>query len=697
MVARQINNAQKHKRKQMPHLSQSKSPDKTPKHAMPTPHAKSPYTSLLYAFIALFVFIALVRLASLALYPLMDPTEARYAEMARKILELNDWVVLHFTYDAPFWGKPPLSFWGSAVGMSIFGVNEFGARIAPFVAGLCVCALFFAWDYDKPQRPINAHNLGQNPLQAGQNGGGQSLQNPQKNLAQKARNLMLPLASAIILLSSALGLVACGAVMTDEFLLLCVGLCMVGFWRCVASENLSLAKNHINPTISGQNPQTSPLDSEFKANSVILDKNSHDNASQKSRNKATLWGYMFFVGLGLGLLAKGPLILVLAGTPIIGFIVLAWLFNRIYQSRQNPQNHAQTTAQNPKIALHYQNLPIFSGSILALLIALPWYILCEMRSEGFLEYFIVGEHFKRFLVSGWEGDLYGSAHSRRLGSIWIFFLVAFLPWSIIFVGFTCVKIAKIAKVAKIFRTSTQDCNNAFSRFCNPLLANLFTHNGKTLYLTLWLLTPLAFFTLSRNVLWTYVLPCAIPFSILLAEWILLPAKNAHNAQHAQNPSSTMPLSAFAKYIWILPFVLVGFFGAFIPTQNAQELLSPYHHKDIFTRFSGDSRLIYIGFSPSYSAEFYTHAKNDTLRAQNPAITPLREEIYAIKDLQECASNNHADLNSCTLAEVLNSKERVSIAIKSSDFATYSEFFTRLTRSHFTPITESKGITLLQNF
>ena len=72
----------------------------------------------LYALIALLLFILIVRLISLNFYPLMNTTEARYAEMSRKILELNEWIVLYYyDYEMPFWGKPPLSFWASAASM----------------------------------------------------------------------------------------------------------------------------------------------------------------------------------------------------------------------------------------------------------------------------------------------------------------------------------------------------------------------------------------------------------------------------------------------------------------------------------------------------------------------------------------------------------------------------------------------------
>lgn len=526
--------------------------------------------------------------------------------------------------------------------MWIFGVNEFGARIAPFVVGALVCVLFFAWDFES--KSSNGTNK-TNGANANAGGNLNSSANVGVSDFAKRRHILLALASAIILSSSAIGLVSAGAVMTDEFLLLCVGLCMVGFWRCVGECSVANVASK----------------QECSSEKATIAK---DTTTCKTSKTKRLWGYAFFVGIGLGLLAKGPLILVLAGVPLVGFVLLVFLARRFCDCAS--------------LCLDFRHFPLFSGSVLALLIALPWYVACEVRSEGFLEYFIVGEHFKRFLVSGWEGDLYGSAHSRKLGSIWLFFLVAFLPWSVAFVGFLCAFVAKIFGRDSASMTSAQKSSEfkalagVGKRVCNAIFTPLLANNAKTLYLTLWLLTPLAFFTLSRNVLWTYVLPCALPFSILLAQWIFQ--------------------SGLKKYIWIAPFVIVAGFGAFIATPSAESALAPYHHKDIFAHFSGDSELVYIGLSPSYSAQFYTHAKFDTLHAQSPALEPFREKIYSLKDLKECE-----DLGaSCEIAVLLSAKKRVSIAIKSSDFASYSEIFARLA-PHFRQVAQSKGIMLLQNF
>jgi len=77
----------------------------------------------------LLVVVVVVRLATLPAYPLLDPTESRYAEIARKMLETGNWLVPQVDYGVPFWGKPPLSIWLSAAAMAVLGVNEFAARL----------------------------------------------------------------------------------------------------------------------------------------------------------------------------------------------------------------------------------------------------------------------------------------------------------------------------------------------------------------------------------------------------------------------------------------------------------------------------------------------------------------------------------------------------------------------------------------
>lgn len=79
------------------------------------------------------VAVVLMRLLTLGLYPLTDTTEARYAEVARKMVELGDWITPWYDYGVPFWAKPPLSTWLTAASFKVFGLNEFAARLPHFV------------------------------------------------------------------------------------------------------------------------------------------------------------------------------------------------------------------------------------------------------------------------------------------------------------------------------------------------------------------------------------------------------------------------------------------------------------------------------------------------------------------------------------------------------------------------------------
>ena len=73
--------------------------------------------------------------------PLMDKTEARYGEIARLMAETGEWVVLQIDYGIPFWAKPPLSTWASALSISLFGAHEFFVRLPYLLASLVLVFL----------------------------------------------------------------------------------------------------------------------------------------------------------------------------------------------------------------------------------------------------------------------------------------------------------------------------------------------------------------------------------------------------------------------------------------------------------------------------------------------------------------------------------------------------------------------------
>ena len=74
-------------------------------------HLRSDFTLWLLLLLAA---VLLIRLISMGAYPLMDTTEARYAEMSRKMLETNQWLVPSSTTAFPFGASPSL-FFGQAL------------------------------------------------------------------------------------------------------------------------------------------------------------------------------------------------------------------------------------------------------------------------------------------------------------------------------------------------------------------------------------------------------------------------------------------------------------------------------------------------------------------------------------------------------------------------------------------------------
>jgi len=325
------------------------------------------------------LIIALFRLILTSVIPLLDKTESRYAEIARLMYETKEWVVLQIDYGVPFWAKPPLSTWLSALSFETFGVSEMAVRFPSFLLAIILIIL-----------------LG-------------------KMAKKEGVSFYLP---AFILLTMPEFLIHTGVVSTDSALSFSIALIMISFWKAMQNET------------------------------------------------KTFWKYLFFIGLGLGFLAKGPIILIVTVPPIFLWILL----------------------QKISIKTVYTKLPWFIGIMLTAVISIPWYILAEQKSPGFLDYFIVGEHFNRFLVPGWKGDLYGSGHSQPLGMIWLFLLAFTFPW----IQIVLYKLWKGRKT--IFK------------------------DAYVTYLVFWLFWTPLFFTISKNILHTYILPVTIPIALLMMYW-----------------------------------------------------------------------------------------------------------------------------------------------------------------------------------
>lgn len=81
--------------------------------------------------------------------PLVDPSESRYALVARLMDSSGNYlvpqVVDHTGAQTPFWAKPPLYFWLNALSYHALGFSELSSRLPSYVAMLfAVAVVFFA-------------------------------------------------------------------------------------------------------------------------------------------------------------------------------------------------------------------------------------------------------------------------------------------------------------------------------------------------------------------------------------------------------------------------------------------------------------------------------------------------------------------------------------------------------------------------
>ncbi len=394
------------------------------------------------------------RLLLNALIPLMDQTEARYAEIARLMAETGNWITPQIDYHTPFWAKPPLSTWLSAISIKIFGVNEFAVRFPAFAISLLLLWLM-------------------------------------KPFAVRANvPLLLP---AFILFTLPEFLLHVGVVSTDMTLLLSVTLMMVSFWETM-------------------------------------------NGGKR------IWRYLFFVAVGLGFLAKGPIVLLLTGPPLFAWAL--WF-------------------KNLKKVLF--SFPWLIGIVIVFVVAFPWYYLAEKTTPGFLEYFFVGEHYKRFFDASWTGDKYGFPKIQPFGIIWVFLFSLALPWILFFAN-------KLVREPKII-----------------------LRDRWLLFLALWVLWTPLFFTSSKSLIHTYILPCCFPLALFVTTYW----ENIKNKKVYIYSALVLPV---LSVVIILLALVPGIFEN--NTNTDKYILEDYKGENLF----------YLS-EKTYSSQFYSKGRVKTIPAE----------------------------------------------------------------------------------
>jgi len=177
--------------------------------------------------------------------------------------------------------------------------------------------------------------------------------------------------------------------------------------------------------------------------------------------KGTSAAYLSYIFLGLSVLSKGPVGLVLWG----GVLALFLLITRQFQ------------------ILKKMRLPL--GTLVFFVVTLPWYWLCyQANGYRFIEEFLMRHNLERFTTTRFQ-------HTQPF---WFYFAVlfaGFFPW-----------IFQIISPAR--------------RFFNSRLRISSGVEAKELYIWLWVLVPLLFFSFSRSKLPGYILPIAPSMALVIA-------------------------------------------------------------------------------------------------------------------------------------------------------------------------------------
>lgn len=186
------------------------------------------------------------------------------------------------------------------------------------------------------------------------------------------------------------------------------------------------------------------------------------------------WLAVSYALIAVGALGKGPV------SPVLALFVVAaysWLLRDF------------------KILLRTLWLP---GIALFCAIALPWYVAVQMKAPIFFNTFFLQHNLERFSTNLYQ-------HSQPFWYYIPVFLLSVLPWVVFTVPAVVRGVVEGISFVKGGRTSSQDDSSPAT-----------SGNGDhlRLFLTIWLLIPIVFFSISRSKLPGYSLP-AIPAAAML--------------------------------------------------------------------------------------------------------------------------------------------------------------------------------------
>ena len=192
---------------------------------------------------------------------------------------------------------------------------------------------------------------------------------------------------------------------------------------------------------------------------------------------------IFYLCLALGTLAKGPISPALAAVIVVLFAIAKRDWKLIPR-----------TLWLPGIALFF-------------IVALPWYIAVQLRNPDFFRVFILEHNLERFSTNVYH-------HPQPFWFYGPVFLLAALPWTLWLI------LALVERLHLIWR-ERREVFTGGEAFTSD-------EDSWSLFLILWIVVPILFFSASQSKLPGYILPAVPAAALLVADY--LAERNARQAK-----------------------------------------------------------------------------------------------------------------------------------------------------------------------
>lgn len=334
---------------------------------------------------------------------LVDETEPLFAEAARQMTVTGDWITPYFNGNTRF-DKPPLVYWLMAVGYQVLGVNEWAVRLPSALSAIAIVALGF-------------YTL-------------QRFGHVRPNGKTRSRQFWWTAALGAALMALNPETLVWGRIGVSDMLLTgCIACSLFCFFLGYASPP--------NPLLPSWFPFASP------------------------------WYLAFYTLIGLGVLAKGPVGLVIPGLIVLAFLLYLGNLGTVWREAR----------------------PLL-GLVWVALLTVPWYGLVIQRNHDFIDKFFGYHNFERF-----------TGVVNQHWAPWYFYfvvvLVGFFPWSAYLPG-------AIAHLRPLNRQAWQS---------TPRSQQL------GLFALMWFGVIFGFFTIAVTKLPSYVLPLMPGAAILVTLWL----------------------------------------------------------------------------------------------------------------------------------------------------------------------------------